>query len=151
MRAQSSNPQVACQFSAQCGYDNDKKFRSSLFKGLRGPRFASEPNSFPSENCEGTVCLQTVWFPKGTVAPWEPTGTHDLPVMFFAVFRSGEREKPIKGVSLGKALLDAGLFQNCEGSTAGYAVTGTTWGGTACLRRSEEFCQGKTLSLAYAK
>ena len=55
---------------ADGGYDNDKKFRSSLFKGLRGPRFASEPNSFPLENCAGTVCLQTVWFPLGTMSPW---------------------------------------------------------------------------------
>ena len=65
MRAQSE-----CLCFALSGVGNDKKFRSSLFKGLRGPRFASEPDSFPEENCAGTVCLQTVWFPLGTMSPW---------------------------------------------------------------------------------
>ena len=49
----------------------------------------------------------------------------------FAVLRSGEPENHIKGVSVGKALLDAGLSQNCEDSTTDYALTGTTWAGTA--------------------
>ena len=47
-----------------------KKFYSIFFKKSRGPRFASEPDSFPLENCAGTVCLQTVWFPLGTMSPW---------------------------------------------------------------------------------
>ena len=47
-----------------------KKFYSIFFKKSRGPRFASEPDSFPLENCAGTVCKQTVWFPKGTMSPW---------------------------------------------------------------------------------
>ena len=74
--------------------------------------------------------------------PWE------LPIrtiyrFVFAVLRSGEPEKPIKGVSVGKALLDAGLSQNCEDSTSDYAVTGTTWAGTALTVRT--LCPSSTV------
>ena len=43
-------------------------------------------------------------FPKAGgpgAAPWEPTDKHYLSGYLFAVFRSGELENPIKGVSIG--------------------------------------------------
>ena len=73
MRAQSE-----CQSHALSGVGHDKKFRSSLFKGLRvqGSALGADDQALSS----GYV---------------------------FAVLRSGELEKPIKGVSIWEKGLDA--------------------------------------------
>ena len=64
---------ASAQSYAQCGYVHDKKFRSSLFKGLQvqgRARFALQTTQFP---------LETVRFPQGTVVASPQKAKSPLP------------------------------------------------------------------------